>query len=184
MQGNFEACLTAFWTFDGARVDAAPGEHFATSYGVTKMSWDDAVNEGLVSGDMNNAPVADFAKILEANYWDRNNCNQLPIGIDLMVFNDGTLSGYDHAAKLLQRLVGTEVDGQIGPLTLKAVGAFIAASSIEALIDRIAGADKIYLLQLNNAPLYINGWMRRERYMQTTAYNMVATYLDSGKPRI
>lgn len=170
MQGNFQTCLDAFWTFDGVKLDAAPGEKFATSYGVTRMSWDDAVDEGLVSGDMNSAPVSDFAKILEANYWDRNNCNQLPAGIDLMVFNDATLSGDDHAAKLLQRLVGTIPDGMIGPHTIVEV----KAMEPSVLVLMIARADIAFLSALRNASLYINGWKRREFYMQTEALKMIA----------
>ena len=45
---NFEAALKAFWTFDGAKQDAAPGETFATSYGVTEMTWSAAVETGVV----------------------------------------------------------------------------------------------------------------------------------------
>jgi lysozyme family protein len=169
-QGNFEACLNAFWIFDGVRVDAAPGEKFATSYGVTQYSWADAVDSGLVSGDMNAAPVSDFAKVLKFNYWEANNCDALPIGVDLMVFNDATLSGDTHAAELLQRIVGSASDGVIGPKTLAA----ISKIESETLILKIASADMEFLSALRNAPLYLNGWKRREVYMQTEAIKMIA----------
>lgn len=171
MLNNFEACLNAFWTFDGAKIDAAPGENFATSYGVTQMSWDHAIDMGIVSGDMNSAPVSDFAKVLKLNYWDANRCDDLPAGVDLMVFNDATLSGVTHAAKLLQRIVGTVQDGEIGDHTVSLVKGYEPGS----LVTWIAIADDEFLASLRTAPLYLHGWERREDYMKTLALKMIAS---------
>lgn len=171
MLNNFVACLNAFWTFDGVRADDAPGEKFATSYGVTEFSWNDAVAAGIVSGDMNDGTRDDYALVLRVNFWERNAGDSLPAGVDLMVFNDATLSGDRHAATLLQRIVGVEPDGVIGPLTLAGVAGWDATRLIAAMV----AADDVYLAALRNAPLYLKGWTRRELYMQTTAIKMVVT---------
>jgi len=168
MQANFDKALKAFWAFDGAKQDAAPGETFATSYGVTEMTWNNAVDNGIVSGDMDGAPVSDYATVLRAMFWNVMACDALPSGVDLFVFNDACLAGTGHTARLLQRcvgLTGDDVDGQIGPQTLHAVATIRPAD----LIARLRSADISFLSALHTWPLYHNGWTRREAYMASAA---------------
>jgi lysozyme family protein len=51
---------------------------------------------------------------------DAMSCDELPSGVDYAVFDYGVNSGISRAAKVLQRLVGTDVDGEIGPNTIAA----------------------------------------------------------------
>ena len=166
---NFEPCLAAVWTFDGLRDDRATGEKFATSYGVTEMTWRMAQRAGVVKGPIANATKAQCEAVLRALYWNHCQCAALPIGVDLMVFNDAVLTGPSRSIGLLQRCVDVDDDGWIGPVTLQAVKAL----QPEILIKRIHDADDKYLASLHNSELFLKGWDRREDFMRTTALKMI-----------
>ena len=172
---NFAQCLQAFWSFDGFKNDTAPGEKFRTAFGVTEMTWANAVEQGIVEGGLNQGTEADFEKILHVLYWDVCKCDEMPDGVDLMLFNDATLSGSGHTTRLLQRTVGTTQDGIIGNMTFDA----IYAINPNYLITRLSVADEHYLASLRNAYLYLRGWTRRETFMRDLALKMSDASLPS-----
>lgn len=56
-------------------------------------------------------------EILRANYWNALNCDNLPAGVDLVVFDFAVTVGSSPAAKLLQKVVHVEQDGEVGTIT-------------------------------------------------------------------
>lgn len=153
---------------DGHKDDSAPGEKFHTSFGVTDMTWNAAVTDGIVSGSLRTATKDQFLAIYRARYWNSLNCSSLPGGVDLMAFNDAVLCGPGHASRLIQRIVGAKQDGAIGPMTLRASGVF----GVRALIDAIADGDIQYFMSLHNAPMFLKGWTRRTQECRTIAYRL------------
>jgi lysozyme family protein len=169
---TFDRAVDFIWapSRDGHRNDRAPGESFATAWGITQMTWDDAVASGIVSGPLADATPAQCKAIYRADYWDALHCPALNPGVAFVLFNDATLSGGDAAAQLLQRVVGATEDGVIGPQTLRLANAM----SPTELIERLTVADEKYLAALRNAPLFIRGWDRREQACQAEALTLVA----------
>lgn len=88
-----------------------------TMYGITKNV---AVAHGY-TGSMKSLPLATAKQIAKAAYWDVLSLDQLDPMVAYQVFDAGYNSGVSIAAKWLQRAVGTQPDGVIGPLTIKAV---------------------------------------------------------------
>ena len=58
-----------------------------------------------------------------------------PQAWDLCVFDFGVNAGTGRAAKYLQRMIGTTVDGGIGPNTLKTLEAYVQVEGLAATID-------------------------------------------------
>jgi lysozyme family protein len=164
---TFDRAIAFIWSpdRDGHQNDRAPGESFATAWGITQMTWDQAVTDGVVTGDLADATRAQCKAIYRANYWDPLHCGSLDPGVAFVLFNDAVLSGVDAAVRLLQRIVGATEDGIVGPQTLRLANAMSAPQ----LIDRLTVADEKYLASLGNAPLFIRGWDRREVACQTAA---------------
>lgn len=167
---TFDACLALCWQFDGLKNDRAQGEQFATSYGVTEMTWNSAEDQGLVNHDIDTATKDDCANILHALYWNTCKCSSLSPGVNLMVFNDSMVCGTGHTTKLLQRVVGAAQDGVVGPETLRLANSFHAVD----LIEKLRVADEIYYAALAKAPLFLKGWTRREEFMAGQARLMAA----------
>ena len=72
---------------------------------------------------------------IKEGYWDRVKADQLPEGLDLCVFDWAVNSGTGRAAKKLQAMIGTTVDGGIGSNTLRALKMYCDTEGIEAAIS-------------------------------------------------
>jgi lysozyme family protein len=169
---TFDRAINFIWApnRDGRQDDRAPGESFATAWGITQMTWDHAVAEGVVSGTLAGATRAQCKAIYRANYWDPPHCDALDPGVAFVLFNNAVLSGVEAAVRLLQRIVGAVEDGVVGPHTLRMANAMPA----KELIDRLTAADETYLASLRNAPMFIRGWDRREWACRDEALTLIA----------
>lgn len=170
---TFTAQLPIIFQFDDMKNDSAQGEAFATSYGITDMSWGEAIDEGIVPHiSLAQATRDQCIGIIRANYYNRCRISSLPAGAGLMVFNDAVLSGAGHAVALLQRIVGAGVDGVAGNETVSMADDYVAHYGLQGLIDKLYVADETYLAALANAPRFLNGWDRREDVVRAAAYKM------------
>jgi lysozyme family protein len=170
-QTTFDRAIDFIWApdRDGHQNDRAPGESFATAWGITQMTWNNAVANGIVSGPLADATRAQCKAIYRADYWDPLHCDSLNPGVAFVLFNDAVLSGVDAAVRLLQRMVGATEDGIVGPQTLGMANAMQPSQ----LIDRLTVADEKYLASLANAPMFIRGWDRRELACQAEALTLL-----------
>ncbi len=169
--GNFPPCLQAVWQFDGIKDDSAPGERFITTWGITEMTYNEAIRQGVIPPHLQALATPDDARaILKALYWDKAQCDKLPLGVDLMTFNMAMLGGVSSAVKVLQQAVGTTPDGVIGPHTL---GAVSTAQPIN-IVKLQYLYDLEHLRSLRNWPTFQNGWTRRENVMVGLARKMIA----------
>ena len=87
-----------------------PKELGETNLGVTKRVYE----EHGGTKDMKDLLVEDVSPIYKKSYWDKCKCDDLLIGLDLCVFDFAVNVGLGRAAKFLQRMIGTTVDGGIG----------------------------------------------------------------------
>jgi lysozyme family protein len=92
----------------------------ATCKGVTQAVYDD----WRVSHSLSRRPFARLRAEVEAIYfklyWNAIHADDLPSGVDYCAFDFAFNSGPNRAARFLQRTVGVQEDGQIGPATLAA----------------------------------------------------------------
>jgi lysozyme family protein len=101
-------------------------------------------------------------------FWEACSCNNLPPGVDYLVFDFAVNSGVGRSAKTLQSVVGTTPDGAIGPMTLTAVGKY----NSETLINLFSIAKEEYYRSLNNLT-YEQGWLNRVLITRQHAMGMV-----------
>jgi lysozyme family protein len=90
-------------------------------------------------------------------YWHAVRGDDLPAGLDYVVFDGAVNSGPSRSAKWLQQALGVTADGHIGSVTLAAAQAADAA----AIIDRICDIRMAFLRGLKHWPRYKNGWTTR-----------------------
>ena len=180
---NFDACLQFVWRpgFD----DPNDGHHTTagdpggpTYGGVTQATWDAALASGLVHGTLAGATLETLADVLEATCW-RPLCPQVPRGIDLMLFNGVMMTGaYRRIVQQCLGLVGGDVDGYIGPITLRKINAAHALT----LIDALTGVHYAYLHGLLGLwPKFGVGWARRLVAAQAEAHRL-AMAVPPGPP--
>jgi lysozyme family protein len=110
-----------------------------------------------MDGEMEGLTHDDVYPIYKENYWDRVRGDDLPSGVDWAVFDFCVNSGVSRSAKALQRIVGVEQDGGIGPMTLQAIAEMEPADIIEQMHHMRDG----FYRSLSTFDTFGRGWIRR-----------------------
>ena len=173
---NFRKCLPLLLEHEGGNDDDPRDPGGRTSRGILQREWDvwRQSHPGLPS-DVFQAPQDQVEAIYKQKYWDVLRCDELPSGVDYAVFDYGVNSGIGRAAKVLQRLVGAGVDGEIGPET---IGATLRVDP-KTLVGQICDERMAFLQGLSTFPTFGRGWTRRVSEVRAAAETMAAT----PKPR-
>ena len=169
MQDNYEHCLEMILHHEGGYVNHPKDPGGETNLGVTKRVYEEWGGEK----DMTDLLVEDVAPIYQKNYWDRCKCDDLPSGLDLCVFDFAVNAGPSRSAKFLQRLIGTTVDGGIGPNTLKAVDNYVEEVGLETAIEDYQSSRQEYYESLGTFDTFGRGWTRRVEETTSSALEMV-----------
>jgi uncharacterized protein (TIGR02594 family) len=168
---SYGEALARLLVHEGGNDDDPRDPGGRTSRGILQREWDvwRRTRPGLPA-DVWRAPQNEIEAIYRQNYWNALRCDDLPAGVDYAVFDYGVNSGIGRAAKVLQRLVATAVDGEVGPDTITAARRANAAALIAAICDeRLA-----FLQGLRTWPTFGKGWGRRVREVRAAALAMVA----------
>lgn len=169
MKENFDKSLKMILHHEGGYVNHPRDPGGETNLGVTKRVYE----EWGGTKDMKDLTVEDVSPIYKKNYWDRIKGDELPSGLDLCVFDFGVNAGTGRAAKFLQRLVDTTVDGGIGPNSLRAINEHVSRWSIEQTIDDYQAERQKYYEKLKTFETFGRGWTRRVQETTKEAMNMV-----------
>jgi len=157
MQQNFANALKHVLVHEGGYVDHPRDPGGATNKGVTLAVFQRHYGASMTREDLRGITEAQVEEIYKTGYWDKCRCDDLPAGVDYVVFDQAVNSGPGHSAKWLQGAAGATVDGGIGPQTLAAVGGVAA----DDLINRMCDARLAFLQGLKNWGTFGRGWQRR-----------------------
>jgi lysozyme family protein len=160
---NYDKCLGLILHHEGGYVNHPKDPGGETNLGVTKRVYE----EWGGTKEMVDLTVEDVAPIYEKNYWGRVKADDLPNGLDLCVFDFAVNAGPGRAAKYLQSMIGTTVDGGIGPNTLRAVGNYVEEVGLQTAIENYQANRQRYYEKLNTFETFGRGWTRRVE--ETTA---------------
>jgi lysozyme family protein len=108
--------------------------------------------------------------LYKKKYWDAVRADELPSGIDYLVFDMGVNAGPGRSIKLLQSAVGVPADGGLGPVTMKAV---LAADPVE-LINRFSEEKEAFYRSLKDFQVYGKGWLNRVEQVKVKSTSMLA----------
>ncbi|MGI4851610.1 MAG: glycosyl hydrolase 108 family protein [Janthinobacterium lividum] len=126
-----------------------------------------------VTADYMQALTAQMHNALaRSRYWRAMGCTHLPSGVDLMVFDHGWNRGDGTSVRLLQSLLGVNIDGDCGEGTLAAVAAY---GTPEQLIDDLAAAQRSDYRKLWNFSRYGEGWLNRAAARTKAAHAALAS---------
>ena len=169
MNSNFDAALAAVLHHEGSFVHHPSDPGGMTNLGCTKAVWEAWCGKEVTEQEMRDLQPTDVAPLYKAQYWDRVKGDQLPAGVDYVVFDAAINSGAGRAARWLQECVGTQPDGAIGPLSLQAANAMVPADLINIYCDKRLS----FLKGLNTWDTFGKGWERRVEEVRSAALKMV-----------
>lgn len=139
------------------------GELKGTKYGIASHAYPTL--------DIKNLTREQAKAIYKRDYWDKAQADALPPGLDFQVFDAAVNHGLRTAVSLLQRTVGTNDDGVLGPKTLAAAQKASPYAAALYLEHRLR-----YYTDLSTFSTYGRGWVRR------VADNLAHAYKDMLHP--
>jgi lysozyme family protein len=146
------------------------GRKGSTMLGVTQFNWENHVGHQVTHDQMRKLTPADVEPLYKKKYWDVVRADELPSGIDYLVFDMGVNAGPGRSIKLLQTAVGVPADGGLGPITMKAV---LAADPVE-LIERFSAEKEAFYRSLKDFQVYGKGWLNRVEQVKVKSTSMLA----------
>jgi lysozyme family protein len=157
MKDNFPKSLAAVLVHEGGYVFNKLDPGGMTNLGCTKAVWEEHCGHPVDEKAMRALTPADVAPLYKRKYWDKVLGDDLPSGVDYVVFDAAINSGAGRAAKWLQTCVGVEPDGGIGPKTLAAVRSFNAKQLVEDYSKRRLS----FMMDLPTWSTFGKGWLKR-----------------------
>jgi lysozyme family protein len=160
MKYNRDLAIDAVLEHEGGYVNDPNDPGGATKWGISSRAYPDMDIAELTKEDARDIYVND--------YWMPMRCDELPSGLDLLVFDAAVNQGQGAAAIMLQQAVGARVDGIIGPRTMDNV----QMGNPEAAIRELVALRATRYGNISTFPRYGLGWMRRLADMHQRALNL------------
>ena len=165
----FESCVNIVLQKEGGFVNHSADPGGATNYGITIKVLSEYRKTEVSVEDVQRLSIGEAKQIYFKNYWKPIQGDQLPIGVNLSVFDFAVNAGVSRAAKTLQKIVNVQQDGIIGLVTLKAVQTF----DVEDMIKRLAAERVLFYRSLKTFSVFGKGWLRRTDLIKIASLEML-----------
>lgn len=166
---RFAACVTATLRWEGGYVDHPKDPGGCTNLGITRATLERWRREPTTCDDVRALTLAEARGIYRAHYWNAVMGDALPAGIDLAVFDFAVNSGRRRSVQVLQRQLGVEDDGVMGPVTLAAVH---AVDHLNTFLVQFQHSRMEFLRGLETWAEFGAGWANRVVDIRTRALRM------------
>lgn len=145
--------------YEGGYVNHPEDPGGATNRGVTQRMYDAyRVKRGLHKMSVRHISNEEVDEIYDIHYWQPIRGDDLPDGLDASVYDMMVHSG-NLSVKFLQRLIGVDDDGHMGPITLAAIPD--NRNELKKLIVDYNDQRLAFLKTLRHWSTFKNGWKRR-----------------------
>jgi lysozyme family protein len=168
---NFRRCVDIVLAQQGGFLDNPKDPDGATQFGIALgvlKDWRQKPN--LTADDLRKLERDEACEIYRTRYWNVLRCDDLPTGVDLVVFDFGVDAGTARSAKMLQQVVGAAPDGSIGDATVAATKAMRATDVVKDMSNRRSD----YYRDPANAPSSIRDGMNRTNAVEKAALEMIS----------
>lgn len=170
MKENFDEALKAVLKHEGGFVNHPKDPGGMTNLGVTKRVWEEWVGKKVDEKTMRSLTPELVAPMYRKNYWDAVKGDELPEGLDYLMFDFAVNSGPVRAIRTMQKAMGLTTDGIIGPKTL----GVLKDSNREELVARFSDEKEAFYRALPTFSTFGKGWLRRVAETKTHAESMLA----------
>jgi lysozyme family protein len=170
MQSNWGNAFKMMLASEGGYVNHPSDPGGMTNLGVTKRVWEEWVGRESNEKEMRSLTPEMVEPLYKRKFWDACKCDDMPTGVDYLVFDFAVNAGVGRSAKILQTAVGVPADGGIGPITLAAVNAQDPAD----LIEKFSDAKESFYRSLSTFDTFGKGWLNRVAAVKVKSSSMLA----------
>jgi len=173
MSDRFSACLTETLRWEGGYSDDPHDSGGKTMRGVIQRVYDGYRDgKGLPRQWVKLIEDAELREIYRNNYWRLVRGDELPAGVDLVLWDMGVNAGPSRAIRLMQRVLGVKVDGHIGPATMAAITRQSEGAMVIDLIRTYTEERRRFYRSLKVFWRFGKGWLRRADGIEAVALEM------------
>lgn len=146
---NFDIAFERLIGHEGGYVNDPRDPGGETKYGISKRAYP---GEDIAGMTLERA-----RELYRRDYWGPAGCDAVPDVVKFDLFDMAVNSGVKAAIRTLQRTVGTEPDGVLGPVTLQAV----QSMNPVRFVARFNGHRLQFMSSLATWPAFGRGWANR-----------------------
>ena len=175
MRSNFDDCLALTLRAEGGFVDEAADPGGATNMGITRATLAGVRGHAVSKADVRALTRAEASEIYRTIYWSAVRADDLPAGVDAVVFDHAVNSGPKAAVRTLQNALGFQQDGLMSRRCLRAAQATDPAT----LVRDLCTLRMNFLKRLSTWLVFRRGWTAR---METLERAALAMCVSVSKP--
>jgi lysozyme family protein len=170
MNNNWKQAFNLMLKSEGGYVHHPSDPGGRTNLGVTQATWENWVGRGSDEAEMRGLTPEKVEPMYKKKFWDAVRGDELPMGLDYLMFDFAVNAGAGRAIKTLQTAVGVTPDGGFGPITMAAV----QAVDPNDLIERFSQAKEDFYRSLTTFATFGKGWLNRVADVKVKASAMLA----------
>ena len=167
---NFNRALTLTLGFEGGYSDHPLDPGGATNLGITQATLSRHRGKPVSKSEVMALRRDEAADIYRKSYWNAVRGDDLPSGVDLVLFDFGVNSGPARAVKALQASLRLKQDGAMSDETLAAAAKREPGPLIRDLSARRLG----FLQKLSSFGTFGRGWSRRVAGIEAAALQLAS----------
>lgn len=165
---SFAASLAFVLEREGGFVHDPDDRGGATKYGITLGTLQRARGRPVTVDDVRALRVSEAAAIYERDYWRACHADRI-VGerpcLALCHFDAAVNHGIQQATRFLQRALGVDPDGVVGPLTLRAVATCDESLTVAAYLRQRAAFFRALAERNASQKKFLRGWLARCRWV-------------------
>jgi len=169
MKENWDKAFKLMLASEGGYIYHPSDPGGRTNLGVTQATWENWVGRKSDEAEMRGLTPEKVEPMYKKKYWDAVRGDELPMGLDYLMFDFAVNAGAGRAIKTLQSAVGVMPDGGFGPITMAAVQAVDPVK----LIERFSQAKEDFYRSLTMFSTFGTGWLNRVADVKQHATSMV-----------
>lgn len=172
MRDSFQRALQQVLHHEGGWSDHPRDPGGATMRGITLRTYSQWLGREASKDELRMIPQEHVEAIYRKWYWDAVRGDELPGGLDLMVFDFAVNAGRRRAVVTLQRAIdlpAAQQDGALGPRTLAATLALCGRIGTPAVCQSYATLRELFYRELPTFDTFGKGWLRRNEAVLTMA---------------
>lgn len=170
MNNNWKQAFDLMLKSEGGYVHHPSDPGGRTNLGVTQATWENWIGRGSDEAEMRGLTPEKVEPMYKKKYWDAVRGDELPVGLDYLMFDFAVNAGAGRAIKTLQTAVGITPDGGFGPMTM----ATVQAVDPNELIERFSQAKENFYRSLTTFATFGKGWLNRVADVKVKASAMLA----------
>ena len=162
MQSNWGNAFKMMLASEGGYVNHPSDPGGMTNLGVTKRVWEEWVGRESNEKEMRSLTPEMVEPLYKRKFWDACKCDDLPSGIDYLVFDFAVNAGVGRSAKILQTAVGATPDGGIGAKTVEKLNQITDGQRFKESYALAKIARYVEICNKNPVQVkFLKGWINR-----------------------